>query len=90
MIDIPGYGTLAAEVVCTRMGIKSQHDTTKLGEAKAEVYLKGFTSGVMTVGNHAGVKVTGPESSITPRIAGVMTGYMLMKYLMHRRFDGYK
>jgi len=58
MIDIPGYGTLAAEVVCTRMGIKNQHDTKKLAEAKAEVYLKGFTSGVMTVGNHTGVKVS--------------------------------
>ncbi len=57
MIDIPGYGTLAAEVVCTRLGIKNQHDSKKLAEAKAEVYLKGFTSGVMTVGNHKGVKV---------------------------------
>ena len=57
MIDIPGYGTLAAEVVCGRMGIKNQHDAKKLAEAKAELYLKGFTSGVMVVGNHAGIKV---------------------------------
>ena len=34
-----------------------QNDTKKLAEAKALVYLKGFTDGVLVVGEHAGKKV---------------------------------
>ena len=34
-----------------------QNDTKKLAEAKQLVYLKGFTDGVMVVGDHAGKKV---------------------------------
>jgi hypothetical protein len=34
-----------------------QNDTKKLAEAKQLVYLKGFTDGVMVVGEHAGKKV---------------------------------
>jgi hypothetical protein len=35
-----------------------QNDTKKLAEAKALVYLKGFTDGVLRVGPHAGKKVS--------------------------------
>jgi len=58
IIDIPGYGDKAAQVVCEELKIASQNDTAKLAEAKQRVYLKGFTDGVMTVGKYAGRKVS--------------------------------
>lgn len=36
-----------------------QNDTKKLAEAKQLVYLKGFTDGVLIVGDYAGKKVRG-------------------------------
>jgi leucyl-tRNA synthetase len=57
IIDIPGFGTAAAEKVCLDMKIQSQNDTKKLAEAKQLVYLKGFTDGVLIVGEYAGKKV---------------------------------
>jgi len=49
IIDIPGFGDRAAETVCKEMKIQSQKDQDNLVKAKAEVYLKGFTEGVMIV-----------------------------------------
>lgn len=57
IISIPGFGDRAAEKVCTDMKIQSQNDRDKLDEAKKQVYLKGFTEGVLTVGPHTGRKV---------------------------------
>jgi leucyl-tRNA synthetase len=57
IIDIPGYGDLAAVKACDDLGVASQNDAKKLADAKAAVYLKGFTDGVLTVGEHAGRKV---------------------------------
>jgi leucyl-tRNA synthetase len=57
IINIPGFGDKAAEVVCDQLGIKSQNDAVKLEEAKDMVYLKGFTDGIMLVGSQKGVKV---------------------------------
>ncbi|KAF8060524.1 leucine--tRNA ligase [Scenedesmus sp. PABB004] len=58
IIDIPGYGDAAAQVVCEQLKVQSQNDTAKLAEAKQLVYLKGFTDGVLKVGPHAGRKVS--------------------------------
>ena len=58
IINIPGFGTAAAQKVCEDMKIQSQNDTKKLSEAKQLVYLKGFTDGVLVVGPHAGKKVS--------------------------------
>lgn len=58
IIDIPGFGDMAAQVVCEELKIQSQNDTAKLAEAKNKVYLKGFTDGVMTVGPYSGRKVS--------------------------------
>ena len=57
IIDVPGYGDRAAETACLAAGIASQNDAKKLADAKAAVYLKGFTDGVLLVGGHAGEKV---------------------------------
>jgi len=46
IIDIPGYGDLAAKTVCEELKIQSQNDREKLADAKDRVYLKGFYEGV--------------------------------------------
>lgn len=72
IIHIEGYGDRAAEMVCQQMKITSQNDTKKLAEAKAAVYLKGFTIGVMTVGPHKGKKVNGVMSLPPHACTGVL------------------
>jgi len=39
IIDIPGFGDQAAQVVCEQLKVQSQNDTAKLAEAKQMVYL---------------------------------------------------
>ena len=51
IIEVPGYGDLAAVTVVEQLKIQSQNDVTKLQEAKEMVYLKGFYDGVSTVIN---------------------------------------
>jgi len=46
IIDVPGYGDLAAKTVCEELKIQSQNDREKLADAKDLVYLKGFYEGV--------------------------------------------
>lgn len=57
IISIEGYGESSAVFMCEKLKIKSFNDKAKLTQAKDETYLKGFTSGVMTVGPHTGMKV---------------------------------
>ncbi|KAG0562416.1 hypothetical protein KC19_9G144200 [Ceratodon purpureus] len=58
IINIPDFGDVAAEKVCIDLKIQSQNDKDKLAEAKRQTYLKGFTDGVMLVGEHKGRKVS--------------------------------
>mmetsp|Transcript_17844 Transcript_17844/g.37088 ORF Transcript_17844/g.37088 Transcript_17844/m.37088 type:complete len:1082 (+) Transcript_17844:13-3258(+) len=63
IIEIPGYGNegeacATAKVVCEKLKIKTFNDKDKLAKAKDETYLKGFTTGIMRVGPHAGKKVS--------------------------------
>ena len=57
IIEIPGYGDKAAVKLCEDYKISSQNDRDKLKEAKHEVYLKGFETGVMLVGEFKGLLV---------------------------------
>lgn len=57
IIEIPGYGSLSAPLVCDELKIQSQNDREKLAEAKEKVYLKGFYEGVMLVEGYQGQKV---------------------------------
>ena len=57
IINIPGYGDLAAVTVVDKLKIQSQNDREKLAEAKEMVYMKGFYEGKMIIGEHAGKTV---------------------------------
>lgn len=58
IIKIEGYGDASAVYMCEKLKITSFNDTAKLTKAKDETYLKGFTMGVMQVGEFAGKKVS--------------------------------
>jgi leucyl-tRNA synthetase len=54
IIDVPDYGTRAAQKACEELKIKSPKDKELLEEAKEKVYQKGFYEGKMIVGEHKG------------------------------------
>ncbi|KAJ7997238.1 hypothetical protein DPEC_G00226900 [Dallia pectoralis] len=57
IIDIPGYGSMSAPLVCDELKIQSPNDREKLAEAKEKVYLKGFYEGIMLVDAYKGQRV---------------------------------
>jgi len=57
IIEIPGIGNQSAVTVSEAMGIKNPNDKTKLTEAKAETYTKGFYEGTLIVGEFKGTPV---------------------------------
>ena len=57
IIEIPEFGNMCAQFWCEKLDIKSCKDTAKLKEAKDATYLKGFTEGVMIIGECKGMLV---------------------------------
>jgi len=74
IIDVPGIGTIAAQTVCEQLGVESQN-SAKLPEAKATVYKAGFYTGVMIVGEHAGMKVCDAKPLLQSHL--VSTGHAI-------------
>ncbi|XP_047072324.1 leucine--tRNA ligase, cytoplasmic-like [Lolium rigidum] len=70
IINIPEFGDKSAEKVCLDLKIKSQNDKEKLAEAKRMTYLKGFTDGVMIVGEYDGRKVQEAKPLIKNKLLG--------------------
>jgi len=68
IIDVPGFGDMAAVKACNDRNVKDQHDKLKLEEAKKEVYLKGFNDGVMIVGDFKGQKVKDAKALIRKQL----------------------
>ena len=67
-VHIPEFGDACAPIVCERLKIKSQNDKVKLEEAKHQTYLKGFTDGVMLLGEFKGQ----PVKTVKPMIKDAM------------------
>ena len=67
-------GSLAAERACEEFGVASQNDAKKLADAKAAVYLKGFTEGVMLVGVLAGEKVSDAKPKLKAALVAAGDG----------------
>eukprot|EP00371_Babesia_bovis_P003168 XP_001611815.1 leucyl-tRNA synthetase [Babesia bovis T2Bo] len=64
VIDIPGLGTCAAEVVCQQEKVASSKDSVKLERCKEILYKRGFYEGIMAVGPHKGRKVSDVKDTI--------------------------
>mmetsp|Transcript_15787 Transcript_15787/g.42569 ORF Transcript_15787/g.42569 Transcript_15787/m.42569 type:complete len:1120 (+) Transcript_15787:457-3816(+) len=66
IMEIPDseFGSASAPYICEKMKIGSHKEKDKLNTAKKEVYMKGFYSGVLTVGPYAGQKVSEVKDSI--------------------------
>lgn len=78
IIEIKGYGNLAAPKICEEMKIKSQNDTEKLALAKQKVYLSGFNDGLMLVAQYKGREVSEVKPIIQNliRLSGFGLKYM--------------
>lgn len=68
IIDVPGYGNLAAQKACNDMKIKSPNDRDLLDQAKELVYQAGFYQGTMLVGEHKGKSVKDAKPSIKEKM----------------------
>lgn len=77
IINIPELGDCAAQTVVEQMKIKSANDRVLLDRAKEEVYTKGFYSGTLIVGPHAGKKVEEVKTLIRQELidSGVAAAY---------------
>ncbi|KAI3879279.1 hypothetical protein MKW92_048286 [Papaver armeniacum] len=68
IINIPEFGDKSAEKVCMDLKIKTQNEKEKLAEAKRLTYLKGFTEGIMLVGEFAGMRIQDAKPLIRSKL----------------------
>ncbi len=70
IIEVPGFGNLAAVKACNDLKIKSPKERILLDEAKELVYTKGFYEGKMIVGEHKGMLVKEAKPLIRQKLIG--------------------
>ncbi len=71
IINIPGYSDLSAVKAVDEFKVKSQNDRQQLDAAKDLVYLQGFNTGVMLVGEYAGKPVKDAKPLIREKLIAV-------------------
>ncbi|KAL5718286.1 leucine--tRNA ligase [Ranunculus cassubicifolius] len=76
IISIPEYGNISAEKICMDRNIKSQLDKGNLAEAKRSTYLKGYTEGIMLVGEHKGMKVQDAKRLVMNKLLETRQGVL--------------
>lgn len=64
IIEVPEYGNLSAQFLYKKLKIQSSNDQEKLKQAKEDLYLKSFNSGVLLVGEFKNQKVTTVKNTI--------------------------
>ena len=68
IIEVPGYGQLAAIQACEEFKVASQNDKDKLEKAKELVYNKGFYEGIMIIGDAKGAKVSDAKNTVKDQL----------------------
>ncbi|GIX60984.1 leucyl-tRNA synthetase [Babesia caballi] len=64
VIEIPGLGTCAAQLLCQQEKVASNKDSVKLERCKEVLYKRGFYEGIMAVGPYTGRKVSEVKDTI--------------------------
>jgi leucyl-tRNA synthetase len=90
VLRLEGFGNFPAKEICERMKIRSQDDT-KAEEATAEIYKKEAHTGVMAVGEFAGMKGAEAKEKIREKMfadGSALALYEISNGPIYSRFGG--
>lgn len=90
VLKLVGYGNFPAKEICERMKLRNQNDP-KTEEATAEIYKKEAHSGIMAVGEFAGMKGMDAKEKIREKMfedGTAMRLYEISNGPIHSRFGG--